>query len=293
MTELRESRDVLPMESEATRAIDRALAAADAAAPSGQLREAGQTLRDNRLGSALERQAEATETLDRMLDALANRADDSPLSSRSAAQRQRQQELEAWSAAGEPLIAGQDELLAEKETPAFSSRPMSDAARRWSSQQMQLAQTGDDALARLPATPAFQFALRSAAARMRRAARHMEKVEDDAAFAAASEARKRLESLQAAVRSAAENGAADAAAPPPQTPAAKSGEPQAEQSSRPLSWTEIQLLRDLQEELSERTAAVERARQPDGTLDAEGRRMLRELAVEQGELLGLLKEMLP
>ncbi|MFO0904701.1 MAG: hypothetical protein U0939_16970 [Pirellulales bacterium] len=293
LTELRDSRGALPRESDAAQAIDRALTAADAATPSGQLREAGQSLRDNRLGSSLERQADAAETLDRMLDALANRADEAPLSSRSAAQQRRQQELEDWSAAVEPLIAGQSALVAERETPVFSSRPAADVARRWSAQQTQLAQTGDDALARLPTTPAFQFALRSAVVRMRRAARDMEKLADDTAFAAAGEARQRLEALRSALRSAAENGASDAASPPPQTPVAKDGAAQPEESGRPLSWTEIQLLRDLQVELSERTAAVEQMRQPDGTLDADGRRMLRELTAEQGELLGLLKEMLP
>ena len=262
--------------------------------------EAGRSLQQARIGQSAQAQRRAIATWQTVIDRLSrpDAGSNDPANSQDAHDKSAGKPMgagatgaaAAWGPVIEKLASRQRTLVAQ-----WSDVSSDTTALAWSALQKALADESRLETNSLPPMPLAGLALRIAVRDMQAASdyasRATPEVPRDALVATRAEsAARRLEELANLLRSPAAS-IPDAKPDETQTPADKSSGAAQQQKpdGKTIAVGELQLVRTLQLELRQRTAAIEAARGPNGRLPAARQRELSELAADQQELANLLK----
>lgn len=275
-------------------AVEQALEVVRRTTPAASIQQAGQATLDNRLGAATEGQQNSLDALNELLEVMASSTGTASGDRSNKSDSRAARELEEWRAAVEELVTRQAEVVDGIDSGVTMSKegktnPAASPPRELADRQEEVVRRSADRLAGLPDRPAFRFALRGAIQQMRDAVQSLRGERIEEASVSSRHALRRLERLGNAARESAKP-ASSSSDPRDKPDLAPSAKPPAEGPSR-MSLADLALVREIQEELRERTARVEASRGDDGMLAPPARRELESVAREQGELAQLLGEL--
>jgi len=246
---------------------------------SGQMRQSAQHIDANQVGQAAQVQQSVLTGLSDLLDVLARRGrPDSPQTAREAMAEQLQglrQLVADWLARQQALTERTPSQLA---TPPETSQELS-------RQQQQLSEELLGAVSGTALPTTFQFGIQRAARPMQEAARLL--AQNAAAEAVHSPQRLAMQRLEAVQNSLAAPPPTESTTPPPESPTG----PQPARTGK-VGLAELLLLRSLQTEINERTAAMALLEQPPELLPAEQQAAILELAEDQARLVQILEPLL-